>query len=58
LIDLEVINGILVSKPAVATKKEPKIIDLQEYVRSGKATAIVQGIHKVRAIHDFLNSKY
>ena len=30
----EIINGIIVSKPL---KKEPVVIDLQEYARSGKA---------------------
>ena len=35
----EMVNGLLVSKPA---KKEPVVIDLQEYARSGKAAASVQ----------------
>ena len=32
------INGLLVSKPSTI-KKEPVVIDLQEYARSGKAAA-------------------
>ena len=60
----EIINGLLVSKPAKkveyigATKdkneSEPEIIDLQEYARSKAAS--VHGINKVRAIHDFINN--
>jgi hypothetical protein len=51
------INGLLVSKPATA-KKEPVVIDLQEYARSGKvaAAASVQGINKIKEIHDFISS--
>jgi hypothetical protein len=53
----EMINGLLVSKPATI-KKEPVVIDLQEYARSGKAAASVQGINvnKMKAIHDFIKS--
>jgi hypothetical protein len=51
----EIINGVLVSKP---TKKEPELIDLQEYARSGKAAASVQGINKIKVIADFLNPKH
>ena len=40
-------DGLLVSKP---TKKEPEIIDLQEYVRSGNAAATVQSINKTKVI--------
>lgn len=50
----EMINGLLVSKP---TKKEPEIINLQEYANSGKAAAAsVQGISKLKEIHDFIKS--
>jgi hypothetical protein len=52
----EMINGLLVSKP-VAGKKEPKVIDLQEYAKSCK-TASVQGINKVKEIHHFINKGY
>ena len=58
----EIINGLLVSKPAKkveyigATKdkneSEPEIIDLQEYARSKAAS--VPGINKVKVIHDFI----
>jgi hypothetical protein len=55
----EMINGLLVSKPATI-KKEPVVIDLQEYARSSKAaaTASVQGINKLKEIHDFINRGY
>lgn len=50
----EMVNGLLVSKP---TKKEPEVIDLQEYAKSGKAAAAsVQGINKLKTIHDFIRS--
>jgi hypothetical protein len=58
----EIINGLLVSKPAKkveyigATKdkneSEPEVIDLQEYARSKAAS--VPGINKVKVIHDFI----
>lgn len=51
----ELINGLLVST-SVASKKEPEIIDLQEYVRSGKA-ASVQSIIIVKEIAEFLNAR-
>ena len=47
------VNGLLVSKPA---KKEPVVIDFQEYARSGKAAASVPGINKMKAIQDFIRS--
>jgi hypothetical protein len=53
----EMINGLFVSKPATI-KKEPVVIDLQEYARSGKAAASVQGINKLKEIHDFINRRY
>ena len=55
----EMVNGLLVSKPATI-KKEPEVIDLQEYARSGKAAAAasVQGINKLRVIQDFINGKH
>ena len=34
----EMVNGIMVSKPL---KKEPVVIDLQEYARSGKAALLL-----------------
>ena len=46
----EMVNGLLVSKPA---KKEPVVIDLQEYATSGKAAASVPGINKIKEIHEF-----
>ena len=50
----EMANGLLVSKPATI-KKEPVVIELQEYARSGKAAAAsVAGINKMKAIHDFI----
>jgi hypothetical protein len=60
----EIINGVLVSKPAKKVEQvrnetmqtsKPEIIDLQEYVRSGKA-ASVPGINKLRVIHNFISS--
>ena len=53
----EMINGLLVSKPAT-TKKEPVVIDLQEYAKSGKAAASVKGINKLKVIQDFINGKH
>ena len=54
----EMVNGLLVSKPA----KEPVVIDLQEYARSGKAgcPASVPGINinKLKVIQDFINRRY
>ena len=50
----EVANGLLVSKP---TNKEPVIIDLQEYAKSGKAAASAPGINKLKEIQDFINSR-
>jgi hypothetical protein len=48
------INGLLVSKPA-----EPEIIDLQKYAKFGKAAAAsVQGINKLKEIHNFINRGY
>ena len=44
------VNGLLVSKPA---EKEPIMIDLQQYARSGKAAASAQGINKIKEIHEF-----
>jgi hypothetical protein len=50
----EMINGLLVSKPA-----KPEIIDLQEYAKFGKAAAAsVQGINKLKEIHNFINRGY
>ena len=49
----EMINGLLVSKPS---NKEPEVIDLQEYAKSSKAAASVQGINKLKAIQEFFNS--
>ena len=46
----EMVNGLLVSKPA--NQKEPVVIDLQEYAKS----ASVQGINKLREIHNFIRS--
>ena len=49
----EMINGLLVSKP----KKEPEIIDLQEYAKSRKSvSASVPSINKLKAIHNFIKS--
>jgi hypothetical protein len=48
----EMMNGLLISKLTV--KKEPVVIDLQEYARS--AAAPVQGINKLMEIHVFINS--
>jgi hypothetical protein len=50
----EIINGLLVSKPA---KKEPEVIDLQEYVKSRKAASVSNqdiNVNKVIAIHNFI----
>ena len=44
------VNGLLVSK---SLKKEPELIDLQEYARSA---ASVQGINKLKEIQEFFNS--
>ncbi len=55
----EIINGTLVSRPA-STRKEPEVIDLQEYARTGKARSYyvpTQGINKMKEIHDFIASK-
>ena len=52
----EMVNELLVSKPATI-KKEPLVIDLKEYVRSGKASVSVPGINKLKAIQDFLNAR-
>ena len=55
----EMINGMLVSKVASSTSKEPEIIDLQEYAKSRKgvfSNASFPGINKLKAIHDFLRS--
>ena len=52
------VNGIMVSKPL---KKEPVVIDLQEYARSGKvalAAASMPGINKLKEIEDFINGKH
>ena len=53
----EMINGLLVSK---ALKKEPVVIDLQEYARSGKSfgggSSGNINVNKVRMIHDFIAS--
>ena len=49
----EMVNGLLVTKPA-PVKKEPVVMDLQEYSRSGKAAAAsVQGINKLKVIRVF-----
>ena len=48
----EMVNGLLVTKPA-PVKKEPVVMDLQEYSRSGKAPASVQGINKLKVIRVF-----
>ena len=45
------VNGLLVSKPL---KKEPEVIDLQEYAKS--AAASVPGINKLKVIQDFIRS--
>ena len=51
----EMINGLLVSKSA--TTKEPVVIDLQEYARSGKAASAPSiTVNKMKAIHDFIKS--
>ena len=55
----EMVNGLLVSKPA----KEPVVIDLQEYARSGKAAAAAPSvpginINKLKVIQDFINRRY
>ena len=46
----EKVNGLLVSK---SLKKEPEVIDLQEYPRSAVP---VQGINKLKGIQEFFNS--
>lgn len=46
----EMVNGLLVSK---SLKKEPELIDLQEYARSA---ASIQGINKLKEIQEFFNS--
>ena len=51
-------NGILVSKPLATTiKKEPVVIDLQEYARAGNLASLPGiNINKLKAIQDFINS--
>ena len=53
----EVMNGLIVTRPV---KKEPEIIDLQEYARSRKGNAAASvpdgGINKVRDIAEFMFS--
>jgi hypothetical protein len=44
----EMVNGLLVSKPA---KKEPEVIDLQEYAESRTGSISGCGINKIKAIH-------
>jgi hypothetical protein len=54
----EMVNGLLVSKSATI-KKEPEVIDLQEYAISRKAGSVSNqniNVNKVRAIHNFINS--
>lgn len=51
----EITDGLIITRPATKKEKEPEIIDLQEYASSGKA-ASVQGINKVKMIHDFIAS--
>jgi predicted protein tyrosine phosphatase len=57
----EMINGLLVSKPATSTtkkKSEPEITilnDSWDREQESKA-ASVPGINKIKAIHDFINS--
>lgn len=51
----EITNGLLVSKQ---TKKEPEVIDLQEYAKSGKSASVSGfGINKVKEIADFMNAR-
>jgi hypothetical protein len=52
----EIINGVLVSRPAATIKKEPEVIDLQEYAKSKAAS--VQGINnnKAKVIANFIAS--
>ena len=67
----EMINGILVTHSAKkvtnlptnpvqeqrVSEPEPKVIDLQEYAKSGKAGSVSgNGINKLKAIHDFITS--
>ena len=47
----EMVNGLLVSKPL---KKEPEVIDLQEYAKS--AAASVPIFNKLKVIQDFIRS--
>jgi hypothetical protein len=49
----EISEGLIVSKPV---KKEPEIIDLQEYAKSRAASSVPAGINKLKAITDFINS--
>ena len=39
-------------------KKDPVVIDLQEYARSSAASVPTAGINKVKAIQDFINRRY
>ena len=51
----EMVKGLLVSKPV---EKEPVVIDLQEYARSGKSAASVHFVqeNKLKVIQDFIHS--
>jgi hypothetical protein len=53
-------SNMLISRPVSSEEKGgPELIDLQEYARSGKAAAAsVQGINKVKVIHDFFSRGY
>ena len=51
----EMTYGVLVSRPA--GKKDPEVIDLQEYAKSSKAGSVSNvGINNVKAIHNFIIS--
>jgi hypothetical protein len=52
------INGVLVIRPA-KIQKELRVIELQEYARSGKSGSVsALGINKVKVIVGFLNGKH
>jgi hypothetical protein len=53
----EIVNGLIVSNPVAAIRKEPEVIDLQEYAKSSKVGSVSSmGINKVKAFHDFIAS--
>ena len=57
----EMVNGLLVSKrKPVATTKEPVVIDLRNYAKSGKASnASIPTNNKMKEIHNFMfNGKH